>query len=186
MEDFLANNQKELIWTIATLCIVLILRLIGSTTVSRIGRLSGIAKARTKLITKYVYATLNFLGIGSLTFIWGVNFQDLGLLFSSVFAVIGVALFAQWSILSNVTSGVILFFSFPFKIGDHIKILDKEIIDENKETENTFIIEDIRAFHIHLRRKSGVLVTYPNNLMLQKAITLIEPFEKSEMESNTL
>jgi hypothetical protein len=28
-----------------------------------------------------------------------------------------VYMFAQWSILSNITSGIILFFSFPFKIG---------------------------------------------------------------------
>jgi len=172
MQDFLVENQKELIWTLVTIIIVFVFRFIGKTTVRRIGRLSGIAEARTLLITKYVYATLNFLGIGALTFIWGVNFQDLGLLFSSVFAVIGVALFAQWSILSNVTSGVILFFSFPFKIGDRIKILDKEIMDEQEE--NQFIIEDIKAFHVHLRRNNGELITYPNNMMLQKAVTLIE------------
>lgn len=186
MEEFIVENQKELIWTIATLAIVLILRLIGGTTVRRIGRLSGIAEARTVLITKYVYATLSFLGFAALTFIWGVNFQDLGLLFSSIFAVIGVALFAQWSILSNVTSGVILFFSFPFKIGDRIKILDKEIIDEENDNGNTFIIEDIKAFHVHLRRNNGELITYPNNMMLQKAVTLITSFNETNENSGTL
>jgi len=183
MEDFLTGNQKELIWTAATFILVFVFRFIGSKTVRRIGRLSGIAEARTVLITKYVYATLTFLGIGVLTFIWGVNFQDLGLLFSSIFAVIGVALFAQWSILSNVTSGVILFFSFPFKIGDRIKILDKEIIDD--ENENIFIIEDIRAFHVHLRRNSGELITYPNNMMLQKAVTLITTFNEANEGTGT-
>lgn len=182
MEDFFIENQKELIWTLATFIIVIVFRLIGRTTVRRIGRLSGIAEARTLLITKYIYAILSFLGIGAITFIWGVNFKDLGLLFSSVFAVIGVALFAQWSILSNVTAGVILFFSFPFKIGDRIKILDKEIIDEENEDENTFIIEDIKAFHVHLRRNSGALITYPNNMMLQKAITLIDS-QESQVEN---
>lgn len=180
MEEFLTGNQKELIWTAATIVIVFIFRFIGSKTVRRIGRLSGIAEARTVLITKYVYATLTFLGIGALTFIWGVNFQDLGLLFSSIFAVIGVALFAQWSILSNVTSGVILFFSFPFKIGDRIKILDKEIIDEQNENDNAFVIEDIKAFHVHLRRNNGELITYPNNMMLQKAVTLINRQDRSD------
>ncbi len=173
MEDFFVTYQKELIWTSAILLIIIISRIIGSTTVRRIGRISGIAEPRTVLITKYIYAILNFLGLGALTFVWGVNFQDLGLLFSSVFAVIGVALFAQWSILSNVTSGVILFFSFPFKIGDRIKILDKEIRDEQEENDPIFIIEDIKAFHVHLRRRTGELITYPNNMMLQKAIALI-------------
>ncbi|MFS4492052.1 mechanosensitive ion channel domain-containing protein [Maribacter sp. 2308TA10-17] len=186
MEEFLIENQKELIWTLATLLIVIIFRFIGKTTVQRIGRMSGIAEARTLLITKYVYAVLNFLAIGAVTFIWGVNFQDLGLLFSSVFAVIGVALFAQWSILSNVTAGVILFFSFPFKIGDYIRILDKEIMDEQDENENIFIIEDIKAFHVHLRRHSGELITYPNNMMLQKAIALIETPIKSDDGSDAI
>ena len=43
-------------------------------------------------------------------------------------------------------AGIILYFSFPFKIGDRIKIMDKEM-----EYEGNYIIEDIRAFHIHLR-----------------------------------
>jgi small-conductance mechanosensitive channel len=92
------------------------------------------------------------------------------LILSSAFAVIGVALFASWSILSNITAGVILFFSFPFKIGDHIRIFDKEL-----EGVNEFWIEDIKAYHVHLRTPSGELVTYPNNLFLQKAVTLLEP-----------
>ena len=172
MEDFFVVYKNELIWTLITFLGILLIRFIASKTIKRVGDINNFVAARTLLITKYVSILLFILGIGALLFIWGVNFNDLGLLFSSVFAVIGVALFAQWSILSNVTAGVILFFSFPFKIGDHIKILDKEIMEE-EEDNNTYIIEDIKAFHIHLRRNNGQLLTYPNNLMLQKAVTLI-------------
>jgi hypothetical protein len=59
----------------------------------------------------------------------------------------GVAMFAQWSILSNITSGIILFF-FPFKIGDVIRIHDKDFPIEAE-------IEDIRAFHVALKTKDG-------------------------------
>jgi small-conductance mechanosensitive channel len=96
-----------------------------------------------------------------------MGLTELSLIFSSVFAVIGVALFAIWSILSNITSGVILFFSFPYKIGDKIKIHDKDLPIEA-------IIEDIKAFHLHLRTLEGELITYPNNLILQKAVSLVE------------
>ena len=101
------------------------------------------------------------------TFIFGAQLKDLALVFSSVFAVIGIALFAIWSILSNITSGVIMFFSFPYKVGDKIQIHDKDFPIEA-------IIEDIRAFQLHLRLDNGDLVTYPNNLMLQKAVTLVK------------
>ncbi|NNE78308.1 MAG: mechanosensitive ion channel, partial [Pricia sp.] len=134
-----------------------------------------IVEARTLLITKYVSILLTLLGFGIISFIWGVNFRDVGLVFSSVFAVIGVALFAQWSIISNVTAGVILFFSFPFKIGDRVRILDKDI-----ESEEPYRIEDIRAFHVSLRKKNGELLVYPNNLMMQKAVTLIYDYEDSQ------
>jgi small-conductance mechanosensitive channel len=81
--------------------------------------------------------------------------------------VVGVAMVAQWSILSNITAGIILFFSFPFRIGDIIKIHDKDfpIIGE---------IEDIKAFHISLLTKDGEVIIYPNNLVFQKGISIVQ------------
>jgi len=149
--------------------------------IRKIGKISDIVEARTLLITKYVSVLLTFLGVGALTFIWGVNFKDLGLLFSSIFAVIGVALFASWSILSNITAGVILFFSFPFKIGDRVKILDKDI-----ESEEPYLIEDIKAFHVNLRKDNGELLVYPNNLMIQKAVTLVYHYNDTPDSSEIL
>jgi small-conductance mechanosensitive channel len=98
-------------------------------------------------------------------------------LFSSVFAVIGVAMFATWSILSNVTAGIILFFSFPFKIGDRIRILDSDFPEEAD-------ILDIKAFHLYLKKDNGELVTYPNNLLLQKGVALIAKNSVAENSDN--
>ena len=86
---------------------------------------------------------------------------------SSVFAVIGIGFFAQWSILSNITSGVIMFFTFPYKIGDYIKIHDKEFPYEG-------MIEDIKSFHVMVRTKDNELITYPNSMMLQKGVTVVK------------
>lgn len=179
MEGFFIRHQDELFWSVIILVILLILKFIVSKAVRRVGRLSDIVEARTMLITKYVSGILSLIGVATLSFIWGVNFKNVGILFSSVFAVIGVALFATWSILSNITAGVILFFSFPFKIGDKVKIFDKEI-----ESEEPYIIEDIKAFNVHLRKDNGELLTYPNNLMMQKAVTII--YEPKKIEEETL
>ena len=88
------------------------------------------------------------------------------LFISSVLTVIGVAFFAQWSILSNVTAGIIVFFSFPFKIGDKIRILDNEFPIEAE-------IKDISSFYTLLRTTNGEKISLPNNLLLQKAIVII-------------
>jgi len=159
MEEFITNYRSELLATLITLITLLILKFITSRTIRKVGSASALNKVRTRLIIKYVSFGLSFIGIVVIIFIWGVNFRQLGLIFSSAFAVIGVAIFAQWSILSNVTAGIILYFSFPFKIGDRIKILDKEM-----EHEGNYIIEDIKAFHIHLRNDKSELLTYPITL----------------------
>ena len=58
-----------------------------------------------------------------------------------------------------------LFFFFPFRIGDTIKIHDKDFPIEAE-------IEDINAFHVLLVTAEGEKITYPNNLLLQKGISV--------------
>lgn len=181
MENFVLENRSELLWTVICVITLLILKFLSTKTIRKVGKMSDIVEARTLLITKYVSISLTAIGIGVLALIWGIDFKNLGLFFSSVFAVIGVALFATWSILSNITAGVILFFSFPFKIGDRIRIWDKEF-----DFEETYIIEDIKAFHVHLRKNNGELLTYPNNLMIQKAVTRIFSYEGSDDGSDAI
>ena len=168
MDNYFTRNQTELLATAVTIALFIILKLIITKVVKKTGESSKFIEIRTKLVNKYITIILYIIVIGILTFIWGVNFKEIGLLFSSIFAVIGIALFAQWSILSNLTAGVILFFAFPFKIGDKVRILDNDI---NSET--IYLIEDIKAFHVSLRKESGELLVYPNSLLMQKAVALI-------------
>ncbi|MFC0604230.1 mechanosensitive ion channel domain-containing protein [Winogradskyella pulchriflava] len=167
MSEFYSIYKDEIIYTGILLVILLITRAIIVVTVKKIGHKSGTTEARAALIGRYVTVTLVLIAALIEAFILGAKTSDITLVFSSVFAVIGIGLFAIWSILSNITSGVIMFFSFPYKVGDKIKIHDKDYPVEA-------IIEDIRAFQLILREDNGDLVTYPNNLILQKAVTLME------------
>ncbi len=164
---FFETYKYQLITTVIVLIILLILNYIFDKVVSRMAVKGGINKARAQLIKRYGTVALVMLGILIELFVFGTEAKDIAVIFSSVFAVLGIALFAIWSILSNVTSGIIMFFSFPYKVGDKIQIHDKDFPIEA-------VIEDIRAFQLHLRLDNGDLVTYPNNLMLQKAVTLVE------------
>ncbi len=181
MNELLTTYQTEVLTTVLVLGILVITRFLSTKAIRKVGQISDLNDVRTRLILKYVAIGHGVLMISALLLIWGVNFREVGLILSSVFAVIGVALFASWSILSNITAGVILFFSFPFKIGDHIRILDKEL-----EGVNEFWIEDIRAYHVHLRNPEGELVTYPNNLFLQKAVAVLQPEEADTEGSDAL
>ncbi|TYC10787.1 mechanosensitive ion channel [Bizionia gelidisalsuginis] len=159
--------KTQLINSVIIIIIFIIIRALARLAIRKIGHKRGVNDARIGLICRYLTVVLFFILILVEAFVFGVEFRDISLVFSSVFAVIGIALFAIWSILSNITSGIIMFFSFPYKVGDKIQIHDKDYPIEA-------IIEDIRAFQLHLRLDDGNLVTYPNNLILQKAVTLIQ------------
>ncbi|EGV43892.1 mechanosensitive ion channel [Bizionia argentinensis JUB59] len=164
---FFTTYKSELFASFILLVVLLIIRLIAKTLIRKIGHKAGINDARIHLISRYATVTLVLIWMLVETIIFGAQFKDLALVFSSVFAVIGIALFAIWSILSNITSGIIMFFNFPYKVGDKIMIHDKDFPIEA-------IIEDIAAFQLHLRMDNGDLVTYPNNLILQKPVTLLK------------
>lgn len=167
MTDLFFLNLNQIITTFGIVLILWIIQFLLKKAAQKVGHASGIHVTRTRLMFKYINVLITILAIFLLSLTWGYNAQELALIFSSVFAIIGVAMFAIWSILSNITAGIILFFSFPYKIGSRIKIHDKDMPVEA-------IIEDIRVFHLHLRTLEGELITYPNNLILQKAVSLIE------------
>lgn len=171
----ISDFTKEIISTGVLLLIVILFRIIVSKLIHRYAKLSEIIERRTNLVVKYIHLFINIIAIFTLIVIWGVQTKDIFITVSSITTVLGVGLFAQWSILSNITSGIILFFSFPFKIGDVIKIHDSDFPVEAE-------IEDIKAFHVYLKTKDGEIITYPNNLLLQKGISIINRNSTTEQE----
>ncbi|WP_112477965.1 mechanosensitive ion channel family protein [Vibrio variabilis] len=112
---------------------------------------------------------------GALFFILlGIGFGDIALFLSSIFAVLGVALVAQWSILSNVTASVLIFFAFPYRIGDRIQVVEKDADIRGK-------IIDITMFHVLIRHESGEQISYPNNLILQKGVVKLKADGRSQV-----
>ena len=167
LEILFFQNESQIIWTAIVVFLILLLRFTLKQSAKRIAKRDELNFVRTRLIFKYINVLVFFIAVFGLLLIWGVKIRELALVFSSVFAVLGLALFAIWSVLSNITSGIIMFFSFPYKLGDKIKIHDKDFPIEG-------IIEDIKAFQLHLRTDEDELVTYPNNLILQKPVTLLK------------
>lgn len=166
--------SREIVATIILIGILIVLRILIAKLIRRFAATSHLFEHRTNLVIKYINILMNILVTTTLIIIWGVQTEDIFITISSIATVIGVAMFAQWSILSNVTSGMILFFSFPFRIGDTIKIHDKDFPIEAE-------IEDISTFHVSLKTKEGEKIIFPNNLLLQKGISII-PAKYEEKE----
>jgi small-conductance mechanosensitive channel len=156
----------EEIGTLIVLVLYFFFRISSTKIVRKYAKSNSILEHRTNLVVKYIHILINILAFISIVIIWGVKKDQILLITSSVLAVVGVAAFAQWSILSNISAGIIIFFSYPFKIGDKIKIHDKDFPVEGE-------IMDVKAFYIILQSSDGELITYPNNLLMQKGISVI-------------
>ncbi len=131
-------------------------------TITKIGSIKSVKNYRIKYISKTVNLVLSGFFIILLFLFLGIEYSQLSLFLSSVFAILGVALFAQWSILSNITASLIIFFAFPYRVGDAVKVIDKE-------EDISGVIEEISLFHVIIK-KGDDLITYPNTLILQKAV----------------
>jgi len=153
--------------TLSAVLIVLlpILKAIIKRLVVKYGRLIQIHELRIGQVKRILSILLNFTFLFIIAMIWGVRPGNFLLGLSSVLAFIGVALFAQWSVLSNVTAGLVMFFSAPFRIGDNICIIDKDLPIEAK-------IESIRTFYTHIRTDENELIVIPNSLFLQKIVSI--------------
>jgi small-conductance mechanosensitive channel len=133
--------------------------------VSRIGRERHIASQRINYVNTVLNLAFTFITVIAAGLIIGSSYDDLGIFFGSIFAFLGVALFAQWSILSNVTSSIIVFFFFPYRVGDYVRILDGENSVAGE-------IKEISLFHVILISSENTLTTFPNSLVFQRAVII--------------
>ncbi|WP_185152964.1 mechanosensitive ion channel family protein [Dysgonomonas sp. 216] len=167
----LYDHLIQIIITAVVLIATPVSRLVTAKIIRRYASITKKADSRTKHIVKVFSILINIAALLIVIIVWGVDPRNLLVAISSIFAVIGVAFFAQWSLLSNVTAGILIYFSTPFRIGDFIRIHDKEFpIDAE--------VVDILAFHTHLKTSEGEIVIIPNSLLLQRGISVINPNEE--------
>jgi small-conductance mechanosensitive channel len=131
--------------------------------ITKQGEKKKVIPKRIYYVTKFSHFLIYTLSFITILVVWNVELGGVTVLASSIFAVIGVALFAQWSILSNLTSSIIIFFNFPARVGDTIKIMD----GDNSVTGE---IVEISLFHIQIEDEKKNNILYPNNLFIQKPI----------------
>ena len=155
-------NSSMLFSALALLLSLIVAKVIRHI-LNKIATKKKVTDKRVFYIQKVFHFLIFIMTMMILLFIWSVDVKGLSVLASSIFAVLGVALFAQWSILSNVTSSLIIFFTFPAKVGDKIRILDNDDTVEG-------VIKEITLFQVELCDSDNNRIFYPNNLLLQKPV----------------
>jgi len=154
----------QLIESVILLLLLLAGNMIFRTILNRIDKKLRFALERKRIIYKIIHLFIAILALVGLIGIWGVDPKQLFLFLTSILTILAVGFFAQWSILSNITASLILFFNHPIHIGGYIKIMDKDLPTEG-------IVENITIFFLYIRTNEGELLSIPNILVLQKTIS---------------
>ena len=140
-------------------------RIVIRSLVNRVGSHKNFVQSRVAHVGAALTYLWSLIAIVALIALFAVESENVAVFLGSVAAFLGVALFAQWSILSNLTSSIIIFFFFPYRVGDHICIYEKDFSVEGT-------IEEIALFHIILGDPKGLKHSIPNALFFQKAVRI--------------
>lgn len=157
-------ESKPLLFSLLIAFLYLVLRFFTYRIYRSIGRKKNYDRDRINASSKVTVNILTIVFIIVLLSVWGIGLNGIHIYLSSIFAVIGIAFFATWSVLSSITSGIIIYFTSDLKLGDPIRIIDGENSVEGK-------IIEFGLYAIRIREKNDRnIIIYPNNLAVQKPI----------------
>jgi small-conductance mechanosensitive channel len=161
------KEKIQIIETVALLVIYVVAFFLTTTFINNTLKKTQVQRPRRKMIIKAIHLFTTIGVVILMAGIWGLKQHEIAVFASTILTALGIAFFAQWSLLSNITSSIILFFNHPLKLGDTIKVLDKDYPFEGEVTELTY-------FFIHIKTANGEVITIPNSIILQKSIAVIE------------
>jgi small-conductance mechanosensitive channel len=165
MKEYLESHQFQWIGSLLVIISWFVLKLIIARAINRISIRFKVIPERKKTIVRIINIIIFSSLIVTILALWGIESKQLLLFVTSTLTFLGVAFFAQWSILSNITAGIVLFFHHPIRMGDKIRIVDKDFLVEGK-------VDSISFFFMHIINDNGEKITVPNNIALQKTISI--------------
>ena len=160
----------QIIETFVVLGFYIISYFIFKTVINNFLKKTQLERGRRKMTIKAVLLFTTMTTIILLTGVWGFKQNEIALFASTILTALGIAFFAQWSLLSNITSSILIFFNHPIKIGNTIKVLQKDCYYEGEVT-------DLNYFFVHLKTKDNEIITIPNSHFFEKSFSISEQKE---------
>ncbi|WP_373511435.1 mechanosensitive ion channel domain-containing protein [Persicitalea sp.] len=158
-------HETQILETVLVVLAVVIVRRILGQILKKIYLNLDLQERRFQLVNKIKDIILYLVALVFILTIWSVGQNEIFLFVSSFLTILGITLFAQWSLLSNITAGIILFVNHPAKVGDRIHVIDKEFNISGD-------ISDIGLFFISITTDEKMEITIPNSLIFQKMVEI--------------
>lgn len=161
----LLGTQYKLIVTLVALLLFPVLLKVTTKLLEKAikGKIDIHRKYRAELLLKIILACVLLCLV--LVF-WGIELRGLLVLGSSLFAMLGVALFAAWSLLSNLTAFLLMFIQNDCRVGYWVRIIDGANSIEGR-------IIEMGLMNVVLEHIDGHRVIYPNNLFVTRPVLVL-------------
>lgn len=163
----LSRIQIQILVIAVAFIVMILLMAVTKKVTKKVSLVKSLEPNRKKVVLSTFYFIYYALFSMVIILTLGIDLKEVSIFLSSVMAIIGVAFFAQWSLLSNLTSSVIIFFYYPLKIGNKIRILDKEI-------DSSGVVINITGFYVMLKTDKGEEISIPNSIILQRGIQYLD------------
>ncbi len=168
--DWSTLYSINLTWSLVVLFMYLLVNKLALPRIERSIDKSNLKSEATQKAYHTVRLVSGTITIAILLVVWGIDFSGLLVLSTSIITLTGVALFASWSLLSNVTSYFVLLFNNSYRRGNFVRIIDADNYIEG-------YIADVNLFNTKLITEDREIVIYPNNLVLTRP-AIINPRNK--------
>lgn len=159
--------QIQVLETIITLVAYVLAFFITKFAINNTLKRVHVERTRRKIMIKIIHLLNMIPALIFLAGIWGLEQDEIAVFAGTLLTALGIAFFAQWSFLSNITSSLIIFFYHPMKLGDVLMIHDKDASMEGE-------IIELSYFFVYIKTKEGHTTTIPNSVLLQKIFSIRE------------
>jgi small-conductance mechanosensitive channel len=160
-----AEYKLQFFETALVVVFLILVKIVARNSINKILSKFDFGVERKRISHKIVNLFITLFALIFLAGIWNIDRSQLMVFITSTITLVGVGFIAQWSILANVTSSLILFFNHPMKLGQEIQVLDKEY-----DINGTLI--DISFFFLYIKTEEGETITIPNSVVLNKVIKI--------------
>ena len=173
METF----KIQIIETFIVIGVYILLYFVFKTVINNFLKKTHLERGRRKMTIRSIQLFTTLTAIIFLTGVWGIKQNEIAVFASTLLTALGIAFFAQWSLLSNITSSILIFFNHPIKIGSYIRVLHKDFLYEGEVT-------DLNYFFVHLKTKNNEIITIPNSHFFDRSFSITEQAPEKKEPTN--
>lgn len=163
--DWVRLHTIQLLVTLFVIVLYIVLDRLGGPFLRKSADQGDYAKSAALKAIKVARLFTALLGGFLLVVVWGIDLSPILIVSTTVITLLGVALFASWSLLSNITAYFVLLIHPGFARGSFIRVIEADNYVEGS-------ISNLFFFNVELLTQDQEIVLYPNNLMMSRVVVI--------------